>query len=91
MKVLTPYLFVQREDENDFPSRNHYDFKSDFRTYKEAQEYADECTHSWINHWDIVYLRTFSKEAPFGDTINISEMSEEEQKQLCAENGILYE
>lgn len=91
MKVLKPYLFVQREDESEFPSKSHYDYKDGFRTLKEAKKYASQCSFSWINHWDVVYARIFKEEYLDGIVINVSEMTTDEQKAFCAENGIFYE
>lgn len=95
MQVLKPYLFVQREDESEFPSESHYDYKDDFKTYKEACKYKDKCSRQWINHWDVVYAtvyHSYGQECePYGEVVNLSEIPYNEIKAFCAENGILYE
>lgn len=95
MKVLEPYLFVQREDECAFSSSNHYDYKDDFKTLKEAKEYCSECSLNWMNHWDVIYAVIYTSYGdgmqPYGETINLSRMSTDEQKAFCAKYGILYE
>lgn len=93
MKILEAYLFVQREDEPKFPSNRHYDYKDDFKTLKEAKEYASEASFSWINHYDVVYAKVYiyCNGEQYTRITNLSEMTEAEQKAFCAENGILYE
>lgn len=95
MKVLEPYLFVQREDECAFPNINHYDYKEGFKTLKEAKEYCSKCSFRWMSHRDVVYAVIYISYddymQPYSKTINLSRMSTDEQKAFCAEYGILYE
>lgn len=94
MEVLEDYLFVQREDEPKFHSNQHYDYRGDFKTLKEAKEYASEASHQWLNHYDVVYAATYTYyngELCAQEVTNLFEMTEAEQKAFCAEKGILYE
>lgn len=49
------YLYVIRED-------GEYDYKDGFKTYKEANEYRQECQRQWIDFCDVVILCTESEE-----------------------------
>ena len=41
----TVYLYVERDD-------SEYDYKAGFASYTEANDYRQECQHSWMGHCD---------------------------------------
>ena len=59
----TVYLYVERDD-------SEYDYKAGFASYTEANDYRQECQHSWMGHCDYVYLWTGS------ERINLTRMPE---------------
>ena len=66
------YLYVIRDD-------GEYDYKSGFKTYKEANEYRQECQRHWMNHCDVVVLCTESEDGIVIQEVDLTELTTEQR------------
>ena len=69
------YLYVERDD-------SEYDYKAEFASFTEANDYRQECQHSWIGHRDYVYLWTGY------ESINLTKMSESARNKVLKHYNI---
>lgn len=58
-------LYVIRDD-------GDYDYKGNFKTFKEANDYRLKCQNQWINHCDFVILEILSDTGRFEKAINLT-------------------
>lgn len=77
-------LYVIRDD-------GQYDYKSGFKSYKQANDYRQECQRCWINHADYVKLIVRNEDGRIIKQINLTNLSEEERNRLLQEADIPVE
>ena len=75
------YLYVIRDD-------GEYDYKKGFASYKEANDYRQECQRRWINHSDIVILVAEDEFGVASFEVNLTDLPESARNILLAENNI---
>ena len=69
------YLFVERDD-------SEYDYKDDFVSFTEANEYRQYCQRRWMGHRDYVFLCTGY------EIVNLTRMKEDVRNELLSKFGI---
>lgn len=84
MKEKTSMLYVIRDD-------GQYDYKSGFQSYKEANDYRQECQRRWMNHADYVKLIVRDESGRITMEENLTKVSKEEANRLLHEAGIPVE
>ena len=74
-KEWPAFLFVERDD-------SAYDYKADFSSFAEANNYRLECQRRWMSHLDYVWLYTGH------NNINLTYMAEDERRELLRRYNI---
>ena len=77
-------LYVIRDD-------GQYDYKSGFKSYKEANNYRLECQRCWMNHADYVKLIVRDETGRITKEVNLTKVSKEERNRLLQEEDIPVE
>ena len=77
-------LYVIRDD-------GQYDYKSGFKSYKEANNYRLECQRCWMNHADYVKLIVRDETGRITKEVNLTKVSKEEGNRLLQEEDIPVE
>lgn len=77
-------LYVIRDD-------GEYDYKGNFKTFKEANDYRLECQRRWINHCDFVILQIRSDTGRFEKEINLTRKDYAEIQSILLEYNIPME
>ena len=75
------YLYVIRED-------GAYDYKAGFKSYKEANEYRQECQRHWINFWDVVILCTEDEDGAVLSEVDLTALTAEQRNTLLEQANI---
>lgn len=65
-------LYVIRDD-------GQYDYRSGFKSYKEANDFRQECQRRWMNHADYVFLITRDRTGRITEKVNLTKAPEEER------------
>ena len=84
MKEKMSMLYVIRDD-------GQYDYKSGFKSYKEADNYRQECQRYWMNHIDYVKLIVRDETGRITMEENLTKASKEERNRLLQEASIPVE
>lgn len=77
----TSKLYVIRDD-------GQYDYKSGFKSYKQANDYRQECQQRWINHADYIKLIVRNEIGRIIKQVNLTKVSEEERNRFLQEANI---
>ena len=78
------YLYVIRDD-------GEYDYKAGFKSYKEANEYRQECQRRWINHCDVVVLCTETEDGVVTREVDLTELNDNKRNFLLEDANIPVE
>lgn len=77
-------LYVIRDDEQ-------YDYKSGFKSYKEADDFRQDCQRRWMNHADYVMLIERDETGRITKEVNLTKASKEERNRFLQEANIPVE
>lgn len=77
-------LYVIRDD-------GQYDYRSGFKSYKEANDYRQECQRHWMNHSDYVMLIERDETGRITKEVNLTKASKEERNRFLQEANIPVE